>query len=113
MHIVRAARNTTCSLRQLCVHWKIVVIHLHGHDDLYREMGTNGDVREQTAMAWHQCPLKIHGRSQTKLVCLVQEHLKISSKASYGNGCGVGTMETILSETSSAIADLCELREDA
>ena len=75
-----------------------MAIHGRGHDELHREMGTNGDVRGETAMAWHQCALKIHGRESNK-VCLIQEHPKISSKAIYGNGCGVSTMETILLET--------------
>ena len=42
--------------------------------------------------------LKIHGGESNK-VGLVQEHPKISSKATYRNGCGVSTMETILLET--------------
>ena len=42
--------------------------------------------------------LKIHGGKSNE-VCLVQEHPKISLKATYRNGCGVSTMETILLET--------------
>ena len=37
-------------------------------------------------------------------VYLVQGHPKISSKATYRNGCGVSTMETILLETLSSIS---------
>ena len=55
---------------------------MHGREEneLHREMGTNRHVREETEMARHQCVLKIHG-GESKNVCLVQEHPKISSKA--------------------------------
>ena len=42
--------------------------------------------------------LKIDGRESNE-VCLVQEHPKSSSKATYRNGCGVSSMGTILLET--------------
>ena len=32
---------------------KIVVIHGRGRHELHLEMSTNGDVRKETAMAWH------------------------------------------------------------
>ena len=50
---------------------------------------------------WHRCAhsaLKIHG-GESNEVCLVQEHPKSSSKATYRNGCGVSSMDTILLET--------------
>ena len=47
--------------------------------------------------------LKLHG-GESNEVCLVQGHPKISSKATYRNGCGVSTMETILLETLSSIS---------
>ena len=62
---------------------------------------------------WVRMALKIHGGESNK-VCLVQKHPKISSKAIYGNSCGVNTMETILLETFiKHIADLYEVRKDA
>ena len=90
---MHGARNTTCSGRQLCVHWKIVVIHGRGHDELHREMGTNGEVREENAMAWHQCA-RTHDF----------QHPKTSSKATYRSGCGVSSMEMILLVTLSSIS---------
>jgi len=50
--------------------------------------------------------LKIHG-GESNEVCLVQEHPKISLKATYRNGCGVSTMEMILLETLSSISPTC------
>ena len=50
-------RNATCWHGQLSVHRKIVAIHGHEYDALDYDMDTNGDVREETAMAWHQYPL--------------------------------------------------------
>ena len=47
------ARNTTCWRRQLSVREKILAMHGGGDDELHREMDTNRDVREETAMAWH------------------------------------------------------------
>ena len=47
--------------------------------------------------------LKIHG-GQSNEVCLVQEHPRISSKATYSDGCGVSIMEMILLETSLSIS---------
>lgn len=47
-------------------------------------------------------------------VLLVQEHPKISTKAIYGNGCGVSTMETILLGTlSSTSPTYMRVRKDA
>ena len=47
-------------------------------------------------------------------VFLVQEHPKISTKAIYGNGCGVSIMETILLETlSSTSPTYMRVRKDA
>ena len=46
-------------------------------------------------------------------VFLVQEHPKISTKAIYGNGCGISTMETILLETLSSTSQTSmRLRKD-
>ena len=62
-----------------------------------------GDVRGETAIAWHQFAFKMHGWESNK-VCPGQEHPKISKKAIYGNGYGVSTImiETILLETLSS-----------
>ena len=88
-------------------------MHGRGDDELHRETGTYQYDQEETAMARHQCALKIHGGESNK-VCIVQEYAKISSKAIYRNGCGVSTMETILLETCiKHIADSHEVRKDA
>ena len=76
-------------------------MHGCGDDELQREMGTNRHVREETAMAQHQCALKIHGGKSNK-DCPVQGRPKISSKFNSGNGFGVSTEETILLETLSS-----------
>ena len=80
-------------------------MHGSGDDELHREMGTNADVLEETAMARRHCALKIHGGESNK-VCLVQEQPKISSKAISEDGCGVTTMETIPLETLSSTSRL-------
>ena len=72
---------------------KIVVIHCRRHDKVHREMGANGDVRDENAMAWHQCA-RTHGF----------QHSMTSSKATYKSGCGVSTMEMILLVTLSSIS---------
>ena len=87
------ARSTTYSRRQLCVQRKIVVIHCRGQDELHREMGTNGDVREENAMEWHQCA-RTHGF----------QYPKTSSKTTYRSGRGVSTMGMILLITLSTIS---------
>ena len=53
--------------------------------------------KKMTQVRTHSA-LKIHGVESNK-VCLVQEHPKSSSKATYRNGCGVSTMEMIVLET--------------
>ena len=87
------ASNTNCCRPQLCVHGKIVVIHCLGHDELHREMGTNGDVRDENAMAWHLCA-RTHGF----------QHPVTSWKATYRSDCSVSTMEMILLVTLSSIS---------
>ena len=56
-------------------------------------MGTNGDVQDENAMAWHQCA-RTHGF----------QHPVTSSKATYRSGCSVSTMEMILLVTLSSIS---------
>ena len=55
------------------------------------------DTGAQTQVRTHSA-LEIHG-GESNEVCLIQGHPKISSKATYRNGCGVSTMKTILLET--------------
>ena len=47
------------------------------------------------------------GAHTQRIVCLVQEHMKISSKAIYRNGCGSSTTEMILLDTLSSILLTC------
>ena len=102
---IQWCKKTTCWYRQSSIRGKFVAMHGSGDDELHREMGTNGYVLEENAMARRHCALKIHGGESNK-VCLVQEQPKISSKAISEDGCGVTTMETIPLETLSSTSRL-------
>ena len=75
---IQWCKKTTCWYRQSSIRGKFVAMHGSGDDELHREMGTNADVLEETAMARRHCALKIHGGESNK-VCLVQEHSKLST----------------------------------